>query len=236
MISWASQVVQRESYSNAEDTSSIPGWRRSPGGGHGNPLQYSCLENSHGQRSLAGYSSWGRQELDTTDQSSTAQHMISYVEQFFIYLYIFLKKKEKAENRLYSKTDLKDAVKEKDTSHYWGICFSPFLSFPSPRQVLQPSFHQLCSKPLAHKNLASLFFPRGPLKSSEPGSKKGYNACDCCGSTGSQAGAHWHFQEGPPCRAVHCMPAVHRDGWVNKISKDQTWHQKPPCIPWKEPT
>ena len=27
------------------DTSSIPGWGRFPGGGHGNPLQYSCLEN-----------------------------------------------------------------------------------------------------------------------------------------------------------------------------------------------
>ena len=32
---------------------------RSPGGGHGNPLQYSCLENPHGQRSLAGYNPWG---------------------------------------------------------------------------------------------------------------------------------------------------------------------------------
>ena len=38
----------------------IPGLGRSPGGGHGNPLQYSCLENPHGQRSLAGYSPWGR--------------------------------------------------------------------------------------------------------------------------------------------------------------------------------
>ena len=27
------------------DTGSIPGWERSPGGGQGNPLQYSCLEN-----------------------------------------------------------------------------------------------------------------------------------------------------------------------------------------------
>ena len=27
------------------DTGLIPGWGRSPGGGHGNPLQYSCLEN-----------------------------------------------------------------------------------------------------------------------------------------------------------------------------------------------
>ena len=43
----------------------IPGSGRSSGGGHGNPPQCSCLENSHGQRSLAGYSqsrhkSWTR--------------------------------------------------------------------------------------------------------------------------------------------------------------------------------
>ena len=36
------------------DIGSIPGWGRSHGRGHGNPLQYSCLEN-HGQRSLAVY-------------------------------------------------------------------------------------------------------------------------------------------------------------------------------------
>ena len=42
-----------------EDLGSIPGSGSSPGGGHGNALQYSCLENSHGQRSLAGYSPWG---------------------------------------------------------------------------------------------------------------------------------------------------------------------------------
>ena len=34
-----------ESTCNAGDLGSIPGLRRSPGGGHGNPLQYSCLEN-----------------------------------------------------------------------------------------------------------------------------------------------------------------------------------------------
>ena len=45
---------------------SIPGSGRSPGEGHGNPLQYSCLE-SHGQRSLTGYSSWGHKELDMTE-------------------------------------------------------------------------------------------------------------------------------------------------------------------------
>jgi len=30
---------------NIRDAGSIPGWGRSPGGGHGTPLQYSCLEN-----------------------------------------------------------------------------------------------------------------------------------------------------------------------------------------------
>ena len=52
---------------NTGDLGSIPGLGRSPGGGHGNPLQYSCLENPHGQRSLAGCSPWGRKELDTTE-------------------------------------------------------------------------------------------------------------------------------------------------------------------------
>ena len=40
----------------AEDAGSIPGLAGFPGGGHGNTLQYCCLEKSHGQRSLAGYS------------------------------------------------------------------------------------------------------------------------------------------------------------------------------------
>ena len=57
----------KESTCNAGALGSVPGLSRSHGGGHGNPLQYSCLENPHGQRSLAGYSSWGRKELDMTE-------------------------------------------------------------------------------------------------------------------------------------------------------------------------
>ena len=49
---------------DARDTGSISGSRRSPGGGNGNPLQYSCLDKeSHGQRSLVGYCAWGSQRL-----------------------------------------------------------------------------------------------------------------------------------------------------------------------------
>ena len=53
------------------DMGSIPGSGRPPGGGQGNPLQSSCLENLHGQRSLAGYSSWGHKELDTIEHTGT---------------------------------------------------------------------------------------------------------------------------------------------------------------------
>ena len=57
----------KESACNAGDLGSVPGLGRSPGEGNGNPLQHSCLQYFHGQRSLAGYSSWGRKELDKTE-------------------------------------------------------------------------------------------------------------------------------------------------------------------------
>ena len=55
---------------NAGDLGLIPGLGRSPEE-HGNPLQYSCLENPHGWRSLAGYGPWGRKESDMTERLST---------------------------------------------------------------------------------------------------------------------------------------------------------------------
>ena len=51
---------------NAEDirdTGSIPGSGRTPGGGHGNPLQYAFLENPMNRRSLAGLQSMGSQRV-----------------------------------------------------------------------------------------------------------------------------------------------------------------------------
>ena len=50
-----------------EDLGSIPRLGRSPGGGPGNPLQYSCLENPHGQRSLAGYRLWSQSQTRLRD-------------------------------------------------------------------------------------------------------------------------------------------------------------------------
>ena len=69
----ASLVAQlvKESSCNAGNLSSIPGQGRPPIGGYGNPLQYSCLERPHGQRSLARYSPQGDKDSDITEQLST---------------------------------------------------------------------------------------------------------------------------------------------------------------------
>ena len=67
----------KESACNSGDTGdagSTPRWARSLGGGHGNPLQYSCLEKPPGQSSLAGYSPKGRKEsvtIEATEHTHT---------------------------------------------------------------------------------------------------------------------------------------------------------------------
>ena len=45
------------------DAGCIPGLGRSPGEGNGYPLWYSCCEESHGWRSLGGYSPWGHKRV-----------------------------------------------------------------------------------------------------------------------------------------------------------------------------
>ena len=64
----------KESTCNVGDLGSIPGFGRCPAEGHGYALQYSCLKNFHGQRSLEGYSLWGCKESYVTEQLSTAQY------------------------------------------------------------------------------------------------------------------------------------------------------------------
>ena len=71
---WLSGSDGKESACSVGDLGSIPGLGISPGGGHGNSLQYSCLENFHGQWSLAGYTPWGRKRSDPTERLSIAQN------------------------------------------------------------------------------------------------------------------------------------------------------------------
>ena len=57
----------RESACNSGDLDSISGWERSPGGGHGNPLQYSCLESPMDRRAWWATVHGGHKESDTTE-------------------------------------------------------------------------------------------------------------------------------------------------------------------------
>ena len=66
--------VGKKSTCNAGDKGSVLGLGRSQGEGNGNPLQYSCLEKSHGQRSLVGYSLWGRKRVGR-DLVTKQQHI-----------------------------------------------------------------------------------------------------------------------------------------------------------------
>ena len=66
----------KESVCNAGDMGFIPGLGRSPGGGRGNPLQYSCLENPTDKRSLVGYSPWAHKESNSTEATEHARTQV----------------------------------------------------------------------------------------------------------------------------------------------------------------
>ena len=68
---------------DAWDMGSISGSGKFPGGGQGNTVQYSCLENPHGQRSLAGYSPQGHRESDTTEWLSRQAGIVSLLPTHF---------------------------------------------------------------------------------------------------------------------------------------------------------
>ena len=80
--------VSKESACNVGDLGLIPGLGRSLGEGHGNPLQYSFLENPHGQRRLVGYCPWGHKESDVTERLST--HTRRKMQEFPLVEYKFL--------------------------------------------------------------------------------------------------------------------------------------------------
>ena len=52
---------------DTRDMGSIPWWGRSPGGGHGNPLQYSCLENTMDRGAWQATVHTGHKELEMTE-------------------------------------------------------------------------------------------------------------------------------------------------------------------------
>jgi len=61
---------------NIGDVDSIPGLGRPPEEGNGNPFHHSCLEKSHGQRSLVGLHPWELQKSPTQLNNQTTARMI----------------------------------------------------------------------------------------------------------------------------------------------------------------
>ena len=68
----------KEPACNVGNLGLISGLRRSPEGRHGNPLQYSCLENPWTEEP-GGLQSRGPKELDMIEQLRTAQHLCTYL-------------------------------------------------------------------------------------------------------------------------------------------------------------
>jgi len=81
-VQWLSS---KESACNAGDAGSVPVLRRSPGKGHGNPHQYSCMEKSYEQRSLEDYSPWGHRESNMSKATEHA-HTLTYFHEHVLLL------------------------------------------------------------------------------------------------------------------------------------------------------
>ena len=80
MLTFAAELVVKNSPANGgelTDAGSIPGSGRFPGGESGNPLQYSCLENSMDKEEPGGYRLWGCKESDMTEHARTYSHLKS---------------------------------------------------------------------------------------------------------------------------------------------------------------
>ena len=62
-------LVEKNPLAKVIGRGSIPGSGRSPGGGHGKALHYSCLENPMGRGAGVAKTPWGREESDMTEAS-----------------------------------------------------------------------------------------------------------------------------------------------------------------------
>ena len=68
------------------------GWEDPLEGEYGNPLQYSCLENPHGQRSLEGYSPWSHKESDKTEWLTLSLFSRTLIQWYICFVVIYFKR------------------------------------------------------------------------------------------------------------------------------------------------
>ena len=117
------------------------------GEGSGNPLQYSCLEKSHGWRSLVGCSPWGHKESDTTEQLNWTElmrphamififWMLSFKSTFSLSTFTFIK-------RLFSSSSL-SAIRVVSSAYLRLLIFLPAILIPAYASS-SPVFFSWCT-------------------------------------------------------------------------------------------
>ena len=77
MLHFPSDSVVKNPPAHAGDTGSIPGSGRFPGGGNGNPFQYSCLKNAMDRGAWQAASPWGHKELSTAEQPNSSSNSLA---------------------------------------------------------------------------------------------------------------------------------------------------------------
>ena len=124
--------ADKESTCKCRRPDSIPGLGRSPGGGHGSLLQYSCLENAYGLRGLVGYSPWGCKELDTTEQLNTQDKVVpGILQRLPIYFFSFIMSASVCLYLILSVVFIDTQVALSLTSgDYFGLSWSHFEMIP----------------------------------------------------------------------------------------------------------
>ena len=158
------------------------GCEDSPGGGYVNPLQYSCLENPHGQRCLAGYSPWGHKESNATKHSAALcglswnlaliyKHLSSSYYKFWDYLLCKKRQGRKWKSRQTSLCELRSRISFPAASKSGGM---RHLFFPLQlQQDVPPTLSPSCKRK-EKKNLSLKDVPRndwnGSLLTELPGS------------------------------------------------------------------
>ena len=118
----------KESACDVRDLDSVSRLKRSPGGGHGNPLQYSCLENPRGQKSLACCSPRGCKESDRTEkltQLGTGNDVLLFLNFMIMLSSVWISgcnvinfEVEKSVRRIFLVVLMKDSV----NFELWGKC------------------------------------------------------------------------------------------------------------------
>ena len=144
---------------------------RSPGGGHGNPLQYSCLGNPHEQRSLAGCRSWHCKESNTTERLSTkhhgpcpqwaynvqvsptfwefALHHFTFIKDLHSYLFLLTKRNLRKIFTLRKREESKNRVEH--VFHSWLL--TEAVHTQAVRALPPSSFPESCTQPLSIRPL-----------------------------------------------------------------------------------